>query len=170
MVQKIQPMGFSGRREEIVAPTVEKDPMARSEMMAPAAPSVLFSGSGYRKPNTTVRTTSSTVSAHSDQASQAAARSLIPRLLDPVPLPLLSQHYHSTALSSPKRYGKRYEEEVFNKRSGYAWRTSENRSFTRSLVSRARARNGYTSASSTSGSPPSVAEKRSSEDVLHLER
>src|SRR5918998_1912205 len=83
MVQKIQPMGFSGRREEIVAPTVEKDPMARSEMMAPAAPSVLFSGSGYRKPKTTVMTTSSTVSAHSDQASQAAARSLIP----PAPRP-----------------------------------------------------------------------------------
>jgi hypothetical protein len=30
------------------------------------------------------------------------------RLLDPVGLPFLSQH-HSTALTSPKRYGNRYE-------------------------------------------------------------
>ena len=34
------------------------------------------------------------------------------RPFDPVPLPLLSQH-HSTALPSPKRYDKRYEEEGF---------------------------------------------------------
>src|SRR5215203_3655429 len=38
------------------------------------------------------------------------ARGLIPRLLDPVPLPRLSQH-HSTAPPSPKRYGNRYEVE-----------------------------------------------------------
>jgi hypothetical protein len=110
-VQKIQPMGFSGGREEIVAPTVEKDPMARSEMMAPAAPSVLFSGRGYRKLKTTVRTTSSTVSAHSDQASQAAARSLIPSAPWPCPLaPSVTTPLYSTTVSTVIRgqyYGSR---------------------------------------------------------------
>src|SRR5215210_5007970 len=100
MVQKIQPMGFSGRREEIVAPTVEKDPMARSEMMAQAAPSVLFSSRGYRKLKTTVRTTSSTVSAHSAQASQAAARPLIPSAPWPCPLaPSVTTPLYSTTVS-----------------------------------------------------------------------
>src|SRR5215211_4698568 len=108
MMQKIQPMGFSGRREEIVAPTVEKDPMTRSEMMALAAPSVLFSGSGYRKPKTTVSTTSSTVSAHSDQASQAAARVLIPPTARLCSLAPSVTTHHFTALSSPKRHGRRY--------------------------------------------------------------
>src|SRR5215210_3235835 len=99
MVQKIQPMGFSGRREEIVAPTVEKDPMARSEMMAQAAPSVLFSSRGYRKLKTTVRTTSSTVSAHSAQASQAA-RALIPSAPWPCPLaPSVTTPLYSTTVS-----------------------------------------------------------------------
>src|SRR5215208_3439108 len=37
------------------------------------------------------------------------ARGLTLRLLDPVPLPFLSQP-HSTALTSPKRYGNRYED------------------------------------------------------------
>jgi hypothetical protein len=49
-----------------------------------------------------------THSAASGHANQEAARVLIPRLLDPVPLPLQSQH-HITARSSPKRYGNRYE-------------------------------------------------------------
>src|SRR5215210_1335546 len=109
IAQKIQPMGLPGRREEIKAPTVGKEPANKRRMMELAAPSAVSSGNGYRKPNTTVSTMSITVRAHNDQTTHAPRGRLYHRLLDPVPLLLLSQHHHSTGKSLPGRYDERFE-------------------------------------------------------------
>src|SRR5215210_5422596 len=61
----------------------------------------------------TLRAVSAKESAQADHASQEAVRPLTCRLLDPLPLPLPSQP-HSTGLTSPKRYDKRYEGKVLN--------------------------------------------------------
>src|SRR5215211_2281597 len=103
--KKIQPMGFSGRREATSAPTVGYVRASRAKsMLRRRGPSSLAGIGGVSRLSSHVNPRRATYNTHIDQASQAAER----RFMPPTPwiglsLPLLSQH-HSTALPSLKRY------------------------------------------------------------------
>src|SRR5215217_21737 len=107
-------MGFSGRCEVIKAPTTENDTvrLARVSIDGPQAMKISARVRPLRRARIGLAAASATHSAHSDQANHAAVRRLIPPTPRPCCLALPSQP-HSTGLSSPKRYDKRYEEEVF---------------------------------------------------------
>ena len=111
-VRQIQPMGFSGRLEAIRAPTIgkaRKGTKISRALTIPPVPQVL--GTCADRAATYSATLAKNMASDkpaSDQASQAAVRRLIPRFLDPVQLPFLSQHY-SKGLPSLNRYDKRYD-------------------------------------------------------------
>src|ERR687890_2203095 len=114
--RQIQPIGFSGRLEAIRAPTIvkaRKGVRINSLPMAPPEPQSLEGCAigAVRCKDKTVSMAPATnmapESAASDQASQEAARVLIPRSSDPGCSYLLSR-YHSTAVPSPRRYEARY--------------------------------------------------------------
>ena len=73
---KNQPIGLLGRREATIAPTIvlETTPRRKVKSRGPVPVSTV---------NATTQVTKTTVRAHSDQASQEAARKLIP----PMPRP-----------------------------------------------------------------------------------
>src|SRR5215208_641303 len=117
-------MGFLGRRETIIAPIVgftsDTRPVNTARIRLRTweiwviRVSILArekTSSLRRKSNKRESTRSATHATHSDHASLVAVRRLIPPILAPVPLSLLSQH-HSTALPSPKRYDNRYEDRI----------------------------------------------------------
>src|SRR5215207_6334870 len=74
MPQKTQPMGFSGRREAIRAPTVWKVATNRIAMAKLTALLTASLDNGYSAVNTMVNAMSATVNAHNDQASRKALR------------------------------------------------------------------------------------------------
>jgi hypothetical protein len=113
--RQIQPMGFPGRLEAIRAPTIgkgRKGNIAHNGVLMPPVPQLRGCRTGRvaicRATATRNKTTQSSAS---DQASHEMARGLIP--LAPCSRAWFprSRHY-STALLSPKRYGKRYEDEM----------------------------------------------------------
>src|SRR5215211_236817 len=101
--QKIQPMGLVGRREAIRAPTVgyasDSTPVSTAKLVSTATPrpSLSLVGMGIspvRKSSMRASAISTTHTAHSDQASQAAVRWLIP----PTPLPCFLVPFVTTTL------------------------------------------------------------------------
>src|SRR5215211_1746141 len=103
---KSQPTGFSGRREATMAPTVTSITMValpshQSKMWVPGWERI-------RARRRRLSAVSATESAHSDQASQEAARRVIPPIPRPCSFVPWSRH-HSTAAPPPKRYGNRYK-------------------------------------------------------------
>src|SRR5918995_2852097 len=83
--QKIQPIALVGRREAISAPIVgyvsDSTPVSTAIVGPSLGPSVTMRS--VRKSSQRASTISTTHTAHSDQANQAAVRWLIP----PIPLP-----------------------------------------------------------------------------------
>src|SRR5215211_6672476 len=93
--QKIQPIGLVGRREAISAPTVGYASDSTPVSTAIVGPSL---GRAVRKSSQRASTISTTHTAHSDQANQAAVRSLIlptprPCFLVPFVTTITLQHY-----------------------------------------------------------------------------
>jgi hypothetical protein len=115
--RQIQPIGFSGRLEEIRAPTSGKarngEKISRP-LRGPAVPQSLegcVAGPAYKDRTVSAKLSKNmaTERAASDHASQEPVRPLIPLPPWPAVLILLSQH-HSTGFLALERYENRYEQ------------------------------------------------------------
>src|SRR5215210_5127502 len=99
---KSQPTGFSGRREATMAPTVTSITMValpshQSKMWVPGWERI-------RAKRRRLSAVSATESAHSDQASQEAAREVIPQIHLPRSLaPAITTPLYSTTVSQELR-------------------------------------------------------------------
>src|SRR5215207_7143675 len=105
-------MGFSGRREATNAPTVgnANDSASRTQLKPVEC---LSPGSERRGNKIATRRRLELRRAATDTRPAKKRRGRSSHLLlDPVPLPFLSQHY-LTRLPFPKRYGNRYEAERY---------------------------------------------------------
>jgi len=108
-------MGFPGRLEAIRAPTIgkgRKGSIAHNGVLMPPVPQLLGDRTGRVEIcRATAARNKTTQNAASDQASHEVARMLI--LLAPCSGTRFSRsRRYSTVLPSPKRYGKRYEDEM----------------------------------------------------------
>src|SRR5215204_7282466 len=108
--QKIQPIGLVGRREAISAPTVGYVSDSTPNSTAIVGPSLGHSVTmrSVRKSSQRASPMSTTHTAHSDQANQAAVRWLIP----PTPRPCFLVPFVTTITlppsPSPRHYDNRY--------------------------------------------------------------
>src|SRR5918994_4743726 len=113
--RQIQPTGFPGRLEAIMAPTIgkgRKGSRAHNGVLMPPVPQLLGGRTGrVAICRATAARNKTTESAASDQASHEVVRVVIP-LAPCCGAWFARSRHHSTALPSPKRYGKRYEDEM----------------------------------------------------------
>src|SRR5215207_7492457 len=104
--QKIQPMGLVGRREAISAPTVgyasDSTPVSTAIVGPSLGPSVIMRS--VRKSSQRASPMSTTHTAQSDQANQAAVRLLIP----PIPRPCFLVPFVTTITLPPSPSHKHY--------------------------------------------------------------